>query len=245
VTRAAQLGFKSDREFLRNISIGAVGTRQVARLLTESGFLIIELERYSMSNKIWATKIKRLRVPDLLCLKTGLRFESRAKSSLKVAMSHAKNKPERAWDKGLRDRDLIAFIRCSPHGDRWVPSDRMTLFKVGEMRQVAHLAGLSGMKAASEGSELQLTWPAIIPKQRGRVVSVSRDRIRRSSTRARTRPISLVAVKTFRGGVGQRTSDFILMLRWEICSAKETQSSHQRCRASCRRFAPRVPNMTS
>jgi hypothetical protein len=172
------LGFKSDREFLRNISIGAVGTRQVARLLAAGGFRIIELERYSMSNKIWATKIKRLRVPDLLCLKTGIRVESRAKSTLKVTMSHALDNPDRAWDKGLRDSDLIAFIRCSSQDNTWVPSDRMRLFKVGEMRETADIAGLGKPKAPSEGSERQLTWPATIPGASGQVVSTTPDNIK-------------------------------------------------------------------
>ena len=79
-TGAAELGLKSNREFLRNISIGAVGVRQVARLLSEGGFCIIELERCSMSNKLWKDKDKKRRMPDLLCLKTGTRFEVRAKS---------------------------------------------------------------------------------------------------------------------------------------------------------------------
>lgn len=173
-----KLGFKSDREFLRNISIGAVGTRQVARLLTEGGFRIIELERYAMSNKIWANKLKRLRVPDLLCLKSGIRVESRAKSTLKITMSHALDNPERAWDKGLRDSDLIAFVRCSYQGNAWVASERMMLFRAGEMRQTAELAGLGKPKAPSEGSERQLTWPATIPSKSGQVISVTSDNIK-------------------------------------------------------------------
>jgi len=44
--RAATVGFKSDREFLRNVSIGAVGTRKIAAILRQGGFCIIELERY-------------------------------------------------------------------------------------------------------------------------------------------------------------------------------------------------------
>lgn len=171
------MGFKSDREFLRNVSIGAIGTRQVASILAKGGFEVIELERYSSSNKIWATKIKRLRVPDLLCLKSGIRIESRAKSSLEVTMSHAEKNPERAWDKGLRDSDLIAFIRCSAVDDTWQPSNRIALFRVGEMRATAGLAGLSRMKAASEGSEIRLTWPATVPNAAGKVTAVSSDRI--------------------------------------------------------------------
>ena len=128
------MGFKSDREFLRNVSIGAVGTRQVAEILTEGGFNIIELERYSGSNKIWSTKIKRLRVPDLLCLNTGIRIESRSKSKLAVIMSHAEKNPDRSWDKSLRDDDLIAFNALSPDGDGWKGSSSVPLFRVGDLR---------------------------------------------------------------------------------------------------------------
>jgi hypothetical protein len=166
------VGFKSDREFLRNVSIGAIGTRKVAELLRAAGFRIIELERYSGSNKIWATKIKRVRVPDLLCLKTGIRIESRAKSDLKLTMSHAVNNPDRAWDKGLRDDDLVAFIRCRPSGDTFIPSDHVNLFRVGDLRATATRAGLSQMKAASEGSEIQLTWPSTIPGKAGEILEI-------------------------------------------------------------------------
>ena len=172
------MGFKSDREFLRNISIGAVGTMQVAAVLRQGGFQIIELERYSTSNKIWATKIKRLRVPDLLCLRTGIRFESRGKATLKVAMSHSINNEDRAWDKGLRDDDLVAFIqcRCNEQGI-WIASPHVALFKASDMRAAEEVAGLSRMKAASEGSEIQLTWPARIPNQRGKVIDITEDKI--------------------------------------------------------------------
>jgi hypothetical protein len=119
-----------------------------------------------------------LRVPDLLCVRTGIRIESRAKSGLKVAMSHAVNNEERAWDRGLRDDDLVAFIRCSETPDgRWVASDRVTLFRVRDMRTTVEAAGLTRMKAASEGSEIQLVWPATIPQQAGRVSAVTDDAI--------------------------------------------------------------------
>lgn len=192
------MGFKSDREFLRNISIGAVGTRKVASLLDAGGFRVIELERYCTCNKIWATKIKRLRVPDLLCLKTGTRIECRAKSALKLTMSHAVNNADRAWDKGLRDSDLVAFIYCTPDGDTWSAAGRVNLFAVGEMRRTAHRAGLGRMKAASEGSEIQLTWTATVPANAGTVAAVSPDRIetvlsggRRQSYRLRRKEFDL------------------------------------------------------
>ncbi|MEX2122118.1 MAG: hypothetical protein WD847_21240 [Pirellulales bacterium] len=171
------MGFKSDREFLRNISIGAIGTRKVAAILNRGSFRIIELERHCTSNKIWATKIKRLRVPDLLCLKSGTRIESRGKSKMEVSMSHAVNNPDRAWDRGLRDSDLIAFIRCWPDGDTWRASERVALFRVGDMRAKAHRARRSRMKSASEGSEIRLTWPATIPRSAGTVTGILSDRI--------------------------------------------------------------------
>ncbi|MCY2966716.1 MAG: HEAT repeat domain-containing protein [Planctomycetota bacterium] len=158
------MGFKSDREFLRNITIGAIGTRKVAEILRSGGYQIIELERYSGSNKIWATKIKRLRVPDLLCLQTGKRIESRAKTALKLTMSHSTGNPERAWD-----------VRCTGCDSDWSASDEVNLFHVGELRRTQKLAGLSRMKSAAEGSEIQLTWPATIPTAAGTVTKVDRD----------------------------------------------------------------------
>jgi len=176
--KAAIVGFKSDREFLRNVSIGAVGTRRIAAILRQGGFRIIELERYSSSNKIWATKIKRLRVPDLLCLDSGIRIECRAKADLKITMSHAVNNPDRAWDKGLRDNDIVAFIRCWPTDGIWTASDRVALFRVGDMRSTWRLAKQERMKSASEGSEVRVTWPATVPNRAGMVLSVSAESIR-------------------------------------------------------------------
>ena len=172
------MGFKSDREFLRNVSIGAVGTRKIAAILRRGGFRIIELERYCSSNKIWATKIKRLRVPDLLCLESGVRIECRAKADLKITMSHSVNNADRAWDKGLRDNDIVAFIRCWPTDDTWKASDRAALFRVGDMRSTWHLAKQEPMKSASEGSEVRVTWPATVANRAGNVLSVSPDSIR-------------------------------------------------------------------
>lgn len=170
------VGFKSDREFLRNVSIGAVGTRKVAADLGLAGFQIIELERYCTSNKIWATKIKRLRVPDLLCLRSGIRIESRGKSILEITMSHSVNNRERAWDQGLRDQDLVAFVKCIPEGDGWI-GGKVTLFRVGDLRATVSRAGLSAMKSAAEGSEIRLTWPAAVPGSPGTVMEVLSDRI--------------------------------------------------------------------
>src|ERR1700693_6490562 len=106
------MGFKADNSFLRFLSMGALGVRQTMKQLAGMGFVPIELERDGASNKIWATKVKRLRLPDVLCVRTGLRVEVRAKSDLKIRMSDAPTNPDRRWHSGLRDTDLSAFIAC-------------------------------------------------------------------------------------------------------------------------------------
>ena len=94
--------FKTDESFLEKLAIGAIGTRAVFRDLERQGHQPIELERGSMDYKIWKSiKIKRLRVPDRLCLKCGTRVEARAKTLLEISMSHSLSDPERGWDKGL------------------------------------------------------------------------------------------------------------------------------------------------
>ena len=74
------MAFKTDNSFLRYLTMGAIGVRSTMDVLERLGFEPIELERYSSSNKIWSTKVKRLRLPDILCVRTGVRVEVRAKS---------------------------------------------------------------------------------------------------------------------------------------------------------------------
>ncbi|PIW90805.1 MAG: PBS lyase, partial [Nitrospirae bacterium CG_4_8_14_3_um_filter_44_28] len=70
--------FKTDESFLEKLAIGAIGTRAVFNDLSQQGHKPIELERGSMNYKIWKNiKIKRLRVPDILCLKCATRVEAR------------------------------------------------------------------------------------------------------------------------------------------------------------------------
>ncbi len=103
--------FKSDDSFLRKLAVGAEGTNTTIDILKEMGFSPIELERGSTGFKIWKKiKIKRVRVPDILCLNTGLRFESRGKTKLEISMSHSLNDPKRAWDAGMRDDDFVSIV---------------------------------------------------------------------------------------------------------------------------------------
>lgn len=117
------MGFKEDADFARFVSMGAIGTAAVGRYLRDvHGHRPIELERYAMSNKVWQTKVKRLRLPDLVCVRCGRRFESRAKSKLGIVVSHS-DKPGREWNAGgMRPGDLYAFARADLNGDEPIVS---------------------------------------------------------------------------------------------------------------------------
>lgn len=171
------MGFKADISFLQKLTMGATATRSAVQYLTGLGFAPIELERYSTSNKIWSTKVKRLRLADLLCVRTGLRIEVRAKSDLKIKMSDSPTKPERRWDSGLRDDDLVALVSCE--GGSFIRvRGAPAFFSVRDLRATAHLAKLGPPKSASEGAERDLTWPSIVPSGNGEVIEVTPERIR-------------------------------------------------------------------
>jgi HEAT repeats len=171
------MGFKADISFLQKLTMGATATRSAIQYLAGLGFAPIELERYSTSNKIWSTKVKRLRLADLLCVQTGLRIEVRAKSDLKIKMSDSPTKPDRRWDSGLRDKDLVALVSCEG-GSSVRVRGAPVFFSVRDLRATAHLAKLGPPKSASEGAERDLTWPSIVPSDNGEVIEVTPERIR-------------------------------------------------------------------
>ena len=171
------MAFKADTSFLRFLSMGAVGVRRAMERFRDRGFEPIELERYCGSNKIWATKVKRLRLPDLLCVKTGMRAEVRAKTDLKIRMSDAPANPDRVWDAGLRDDDIVALITCFDTDDGPEPADEAVCFTVGALRASVDRSRLGPPKSASEGAERDRTWPATVPTRDGTVLEVSDDRL--------------------------------------------------------------------
>ncbi|MCG2794702.1 MAG: HEAT repeat domain-containing protein [Actinomycetia bacterium] len=178
---AARRSFKSDESFLTKIAIGATGTRKVFEDLQNQGHNPIELERGSMTFKIWKTiKIKRIRVPDILCVKCGSQVESRAKTNLEISMSHSISDPERGWDFGLCDKDFVAYVVCSKTGDApvdWQAQDLIQYVAICDMReaQVNSRAVLLSPKGAEEGFEARYLWPATIANYDGVVDSISAD----------------------------------------------------------------------
>ena len=172
------MAFKVDASFLRFLTMGALGARRVMQELEARGFQPIEFERYSTSNKIWATKIKRLRVPDLLCVRTGLRVEVRAKTDLKIKMSDAPANPERVWDAGLRGEDIVALVACHEGDDGPVPAEHAVYFTVRALRRSATLSRLGQPKSASEGAERDREWPCTVPTRSGTVLGLGAGKLK-------------------------------------------------------------------
>ncbi|MCY7483766.1 HEAT repeat domain-containing protein [Paenibacillus alvei] len=173
------MAMKEDWSFLDKISMGAKATVKVTELLGKQGHRIIELERYSSSNKMWSTKIKRLRLADLLCLNCGRRIESRAKSKLGIIMSDSPTNNDRRWDVGLRDEDLVALINCKKsESGEWVAAENVNLFCIGDLRATEPLSKLGPPKSASEGAERDRTWESYVPGFNGKVVGIDNDKIR-------------------------------------------------------------------
>lgn len=181
---AGRRSFKSDESFLEKISIGAIGTKRVFEDLKNHGHNPLELERGSMSFKIWKNiKIKRIRVPDILCIDCSRRIESRAKTKLEISMSHSVSDPERGWDYGLNNNDYIAFVVCKRVGEKptdWCARELVQYVNVGELRsaQASGRAFLVKPKGAEEGFESRIIWPASIANAAGIIKSIDQNSIK-------------------------------------------------------------------
>jgi hypothetical protein len=121
------VALKASESFIRFVTMGAAGAHRAIEVLRTHGHDVRELERYATCNKIWQTKIKRLRMPDLFCLKCGRRFEVRAKTKLEIKMSDSPSVSGREWDAGLRDSDTVIFVRCNGDEDPPATSQRECL----------------------------------------------------------------------------------------------------------------------
>jgi hypothetical protein len=175
--------FKTDESFLEKISIGAIGTRRVFEHLRQHGQTPIELERGSMSYKIWKSiKIKRIRVPDILLLNANRRVESRAKTKLEITMSHSFSNRERAWDSGLADEDYVALVGVHRSGERpidWQADAMVQYISVRDLRAVylSNSIVREKPKGAQEGFEERVTWLSSIASADGIVRQISGDRL--------------------------------------------------------------------
>ncbi len=175
--------FKTDESFLEKLAIGAIGESAVFADLQRQGHKPIELERGSMDYKIWKNiKIKRLRVPDLLCLNCGTRVEARAKTQLEISMSHSLSDPERGWDKGLNDHDVVALSICAKTGEGptdWLANPLIQFVSAASLRKAfaENQVVTEKPKGAGEGFELRVTWPSAVASSDGVVSAFTAERI--------------------------------------------------------------------
>ena len=199
----ARLAFKPDASFFEKIVRGAVGTREVCADLAHAGHDVVELERGSLDTKLWKdVKRKRVRIPDLVCLRCGQRIESRAKSKADLSMSHSQGDAERAWDFGMVDSDYVAFPICDSgqkffwssgklgedasywherDWSRWRLAGTINYFLVSSFRASPYTKVVT--KGVTEGSETVVSWPATFSTRDGTVEAISENRvaIRRTS----------------------------------------------------------------
>lgn len=189
--------FKPDASFFRKLALGAVGAAAVRSHLNGFGHDLVELERGSLDTRLWKdVKRKRVRIPDLICVRCGVRVESRAKTRVELSMSHSPSAAERSWDYGMVDADLVAFPVCvaketawSEGGLRdgrslwrerdsttWSTDGRINVFAVSAFRRAKFKT--KAAKGATEGSETQIAWPARFADAAGKVTAADRAHIR-------------------------------------------------------------------
>ena len=187
-----RLSFKPEASFFRKIAIGAVGARAVVEDLSQHAHDMVELERGSTDTKLWkGVKRKRVRIPDLVCVRCGLRIESRAKTKADLSMSHSPADEARAWDFGMVDSDLIAFPVCEANDESywslgrlnaaesywhernwvdWRTTGGINYFRTDSFRATAH--DRSSTKGVTEGSETSISWKATFSTRSGTVDAV-------------------------------------------------------------------------
>ncbi|MCW2855877.1 MAG: hypothetical protein JWR52_1492 [Marmoricola sp.] len=165
------MGFKEDEDFARFLTMGAFAAAAVSDDLEAHGHRIIELERYAKANKIWSIKVKRLRLPDLLCIRCGRRFESKGKSKLEVKLSHSNTPGREWWEGGMRMDDVFAFVRVAV-GDV-IDLGRIVYVTRGALHAAERALVEGNRKAISAGSERDVSWPSWAPSYSGAVTGVS------------------------------------------------------------------------
>lgn len=172
--------FKTDESFLEKISIGVIGTQQVFSVLQRQGHKPIELERGSMNYKIWKKiKIKRIRVPDILCVDNGIRVESRAKTKLEISMSHSSSDPDRGWDFGMKETDYVAIVICEKNGSEpvdWIADNLVQFISIKALREAEKEQKVIFVKpkGAEEGFEVRINWPACIATSKGEIIEIDK-----------------------------------------------------------------------
>lgn len=207
--------FKSDESFLEKLAVGATGTKVTIERLTQLGFQPIELERGSTGYKLWKKiKIKRVRVPDILCLRTGLRFEARGKTSSEISMSHSTADPARAWNVGLGNEDYVVIVECEKASASivdWRAASPVHFIRVGDLAAAFKKKRIkvTKPKGVEEGSEIRVIWPSRAAALKSKVIEVTATSLK------------LEAIE------GERKQRFVLNGLRPLCKVGETVEQNQ------------------
>ncbi|RST19112.1 hypothetical protein E2C00_20960 [Streptomyces sp. WAC05374] len=166
------MGFKEDADFARFLSMGVHAADAITRDLEDNhGHNIIELERYAKANKVWQTKVKRMRLPDLMCVTCGRRFESKGKTKLEIKLSDS-TLPGRSWrDGGMRLDDVFAFARVDMKTSP-VSVSNLVYVTRRSLENALESSKEGNRKSVSEGSEMDRRWPMWAPDYSGEVLTV-------------------------------------------------------------------------
>ncbi|MBU3862909.1 HEAT repeat domain-containing protein [Streptomyces sp. 4503] len=169
------MGFKEDAVFARFLSMGVYAADAVAQdLELNHGHRIIKLDRFATSNKVWQTKVKRMRLPDLLCVSCGRRFECKGKTKLEIILSDSKV-TGRTWrDGGMCPDDVFAFA-CVDMKTSPVSVSNLVYVTRQSLEDALGSSKAGKRKSASEGSELDRRWPMWASDVAGEVLTVDDD----------------------------------------------------------------------
>ena len=90
-------------------------------------------------------------------------------------MSHAPGNPDRHWDAGMRDNDVVILIKAyDVDGDIRI-SNHINAFSISMLRSSQDNSRIGPPKSNSEGAERTITWPAWIPSSDGVVDEIQRE----------------------------------------------------------------------
>lgn len=239
--------FKPDASFFKKIVIGANGTRAICNDLALYAHEMVELERGSTGAKLWKdVKRKRVRLPDLVCKKCGVRVESRAKTTPELSMSHSDTDQERSWDFGMLSEDWIAFPISSVVDENlwtrgilqdgasywhernwahWSTEGKINYFTVAAFRE--HAPDSRARKGVTEGSELTLTWKATFATCPGFVESLADGKLKLRPSNGRLRTLRVLPHFQIHVAPGQQIEKF------EVLASAPVPLRNEDLRCSC------------
>ncbi|MCC6005204.1 MAG: hypothetical protein LM590_12785 [Thermofilum sp.] len=173
---------KSYESFVEKVAMGTIGVRRALEVLRSQGHNPLAIEKGTMSFKVWISlKVKRFRVPDLLCLKCGRRFEVRSKTKPEISMSHSLTNPDRAWYYGLNDDDYVVFIVCKKTGSepiKWKAVGPIYYVLVKDLQNAFNNGQyFMSSKGKEEGFEKRVIWPTKFASNDGKVLDIKEDYI--------------------------------------------------------------------